>query len=152
MLVELALATLLVLSTVLFHGFGLAMLVRIMRLDDEDKEPEDRRRPDPLSRRGIFMTFIFVIALFVLHGAEIWFYGIVYFLIEAIPDLRTAIYFSSITYATIGYDDHALSEDWALVAAIEGINGILLLGWSTAFFIAVEARLGHHPAHLGNMH
>jgi hypothetical protein len=146
MLVELAVATMLVLCTVLFHGFGLAMLVRVMRLDEEN-EAGDRPRPDPLSPRGIFLTFVFVIALFALHGAEIWFYGVAYYLIEAVPDLRTAIYFSSITYATIGYDDHSMADEWALVAAIEGINGILLLGWSTAFFVAVETRLGHNPAH-----
>ena len=29
----------------------------------------------------------------------------------------------------------------ALNAAIEGINGVLLLGWSTAFFVTVIARL-----------
>ena len=27
-------------------------------------------------------------------------------------------------------------------AAIEGINGILLLGWSTAFFVSLMARMG----------
>ena len=29
-----------------------------------------------------------------------------------------------------------------LGAAIEGINGLLLLGWSTAFFVTIVARLG----------
>jgi hypothetical protein len=53
-----------------------------------------------------------------------------------------AVYFSTITYATIGFSDAELAPPWRLVAAIEGINGILLLGWSTAFFVAVVARLG----------
>lgn len=141
MLVELTIATGLVLITVLIHGLGLALLVRVMRVDGERASPEIR--PDPLSPRGIFYTLIFVMALLLLHGIEIWLYGFAYFFLGAIGDLREAIYFSTITYATIGYDDHALGEQWALIAGIEGINGIILLGWTTAFFIAVETRLGH---------
>jgi hypothetical protein len=52
-----------------------------------------------------------------------------------------AVYFSTITYGAIGYSDAAMAEQWRLVSAIEGINGIILLGWSTAFFITVLARL-----------
>jgi len=46
------------------------------------------------------------------------------------------------TYATIGYGDEGFDRGWILLAAIEGVNGILLLGWSTAFFVTVMARLG----------
>lgn len=35
----------------------------------------------------------------------------------------------------------AEAHRWRLVSAIEGVNGILLLGWSTAFFVTVVARL-----------
>jgi hypothetical protein len=34
-----------------------------------------------------------------------------------------------------------MAESWRLVSAIEGINGIILIGWSTAFFVTVIARL-----------
>lgn len=30
---------------------------------------------------------------------------------------------------------------WRLVSAIEGVNGILSLGWPTAFFVTTVARL-----------
>jgi hypothetical protein len=36
----------------------------------------------------------------------------------------------------------ALDPEWRLVAAIEGVNGIILLGWSTAFFVTGMRRLG----------
>jgi hypothetical protein len=35
-----------------------------------------------------------------------------------------------------------MAQGWRLVSAIEGMNGVLLLGWSTAFFVTVVARLG----------
>lgn len=142
MLAELTISTVLVLVTVLFHGLGLGALSQMLHLGTRR---ERRKHADPLSLRGTAFTLVMVLGLFVLHGIEIWFYAFVYVLLEAIPDLRTAVYFSSITYATIGYDDDPLHQKWALIAAIEGINGILLLGWSTAFFMSVVTRLGHGP-------
>lgn len=146
MLAELTISTVLVLLTVLFHGLGLGALSRVLHLGTQR---ERAQHADPLSVHGIGFTLLIVIGLFVLHGIEIWFYGLVYLLLDAVPDLRTAVYFSSITYATIGYDDEAILDEWALIAAIEGINGILLLGWSTAFFMTVVARLGHKGPRTG---
>jgi len=54
------------------------------------------------------------------------------------------LYFSSITYGTIGYSDSAIALEWRLVAAFEGIAGIILLGWSTAFFVRLLGRIGPH--------
>ena len=83
-----------------------------------------------------------VLALFVLHGVGIWLYAFLYEGLGAVVDLETAVYFSTISYAGIGFDDRYIDPAWRLVAAIEGINGLLLLGWSTAFFVTIVARLG----------
>jgi hypothetical protein len=34
-----------------------------------------------------------------------------------------------------------MAEQWRLVSAIEGINGIIFIGWSTAFFVTLMGRL-----------
>ena len=34
-----------------------------------------------------------------------------------------------------------MAPGWRLVSAIEGINGIILIGWSTAFFVTLIARM-----------
>jgi hypothetical protein len=34
-----------------------------------------------------------------------------------------------------------LPEDWRLVGGIEALTGILMSGWSTAFFFAVVSRM-----------
>ena len=71
-----------------------------------------------------------------------WLYAFLYEGLGAVVDLETAVYFSTISYAGIGFDDRYIAPEWRLVAAIEGINGLLLLGWSTAFFVTIVARLG----------
>lgn len=138
MFAELSLSTAMVIVTVLFHATGLALLSHLLKVESRG---EARLHPNPLTVAGVGFTLALVMGLFVLHGIEIWFYAIVYLLIDAVGDLRTAIYFSTITYGAIGFSDVAMHEDWRLVAAIEGINGILLLGWSTAYFVTVVARV-----------
>lgn len=136
---ELALSTLMVLVTVAIHGVGLILLSKLLRTEAYE---ESIRHVPAFSMRSLFFTQVLVLSLFALHGIEIWLYGFVYVLIGAIPDLATAVYFSTISYAAIGYTDVHIDPDWRLVGAIEGINGLLLLGWSTAFFVAVVTRLG----------
>ncbi len=69
-----------------------------------------------------------MLGLFALHGFEIWLYAALYVALRALPDLETAVYFSIITFSTIGYDDEGMAIAWRLVSAIEGMNGVLLMG------------------------
>lgn len=139
MLMQLSVSTVMVFATVIFHGFGLALLGRALR---GEAQVERMHHIPALSLRTVFFTLCLVVAIFVLHGIEIWVYAALYLMIGAIPTLETSVYFSTISYAGIGFDDRYIDPAWRLVAAIEGINGFLLLGWSTAFFVALVSRLG----------
>lgn len=138
MLAELSLATTMVVTTVIFHAVGLYAVARVLRLEEREEAIEHIH---PMSVRGFSVTLAVILALIALHGMEIWLYAFVYELIGAVEGLRQAVYFSTITYGAIGYDDSAMAEGWRLVSAIEGINGIILIGWSTAFFVTLAARM-----------
>jgi len=139
MLAQFAISTIMVMLTVAIHGAGLIGLTRIMRLEAAEERAEHLVHA---SWRGFAVTLALVMGLFTLHGIEIWLYALLYMAGGAVVGLEHSVYFSTITYATIGYDDHGLATSWRLVAAIEGINGVILLGWSTAFFVTVVGRLG----------
>ncbi len=138
MLAELSLATAMVITTVILHAVGLYTVARLLRLEEHEEAIE---HVHPMSVRGISVTLAVILALIGLHGVEIWLYAFVYDLIGAVEGLRNAVYFSTITYGAIGYDDHAMADRWRLVAAIEGINGVVLIGWSTAFFVTLSGRM-----------
>jgi voltage-gated potassium channel Kch len=57
------------------------------------------------------------------------------------PDIDSALYFSAVTYTTVGYGDLVLPEQWRLVGGIEALTGILMCVWSTAFFFAVVSQI-----------
>ena len=96
--------------------------------------------------------FVLVAAwIVVLHLVEIAAFGIFYAWRGAMPDLTTAVYFSAVTYTTTGYGDLVLPQDWRLVGAIEALTGILMCGWSTAFFLAIVSQL-HQPANVPDSH
>ena len=79
-------------------------------------------------------------AVVLLHLAEIALWAFFYAWRGAMPDLASAFYFSAVTYTTTGYGDLVLAEEWRLVGAVEALTGILMCGWSTAFFVAVVSR------------
>ena len=132
---QLVIATLMVSVTVLVHFIGLSGLLALI----------GRYRPSAGRTRSIMSDAAAILAaafgLFALHGIEIWSYALLYWSTSAIQTFEAALYFSTSTYATIGYGDLVLPANSRLIGAIEGANGIILLGWSTAFFFAVVDRM-----------
>lgn len=138
MFTQLAVATAMVLLTVVTHGFGLTMLSGMLRGEQIE---ESKLNIPPLSLRGLTFTLGVVLGLFALHGVEIWAYAFLFDFVHALPDMEQALYFSTISYAAVGYDNAGVAQAWRIVGAIEGINGVILLGWSTAFFVRFLSRI-----------
>lgn len=126
---------------VVFHGIGLFSLNRAMRTE---AAVERLQKIDPLSPRGAGFTLFIVISIIALHGAEIWAFALAYLVTGAIQGFENALYFSTISYSTVGYNDQHISQDWRLLGAFESILGIILLGWSTAFFFRMLGRIDPH--------
>lgn len=93
---------------------------------------------------ALFNTGVILLAafgLFALHSVEIWTWALVYWWLGVFPDFEHALYFSTSTYVTIGYGDLVLPPGSRILGAIEGASGIILIGWSTAFFFSIVDRL-----------
>lgn len=144
MALELAIATVMVLLTVAMHATGLLLMARVIRHHDQRT---GRVRLNAVSVEAALLTVLIVLGLFVLHGLQIWVYALLFHGLGAVETLRDAIYYSTISYGAIGYGDAEIAEEWKLLGAIEGINGVILLGWSVAFFVTVMARIVPAPHH-----
>jgi voltage-gated potassium channel len=130
LLLQLAVATAMVVLTMLTDLAGLALLLAVLRAHGRSS------RERQLLRQAVVILVV-VLGLFALHTIEIWSYAALYALLNSFQDFEEALYFSTVTYTTIGYGDLTLPKPWRVLGAIEGANGIILLGWSTAFFFAV---------------
>ena len=75
-----------------------------------------------------------------LHLLEILLWAVFYMWQHCLPDMDSAFYFSAVTYTTTGYGDIVLPQAWRMVGAVEALTGILMCGWSTAFFFTVVSR------------
>jgi hypothetical protein len=85
-----------------------------------------------------------VFFLFGLHILQVLIWATTFLLLpypEEIQDFEKAVYFSIVTYTTVGYGDVTLAAPWRLMAGIEALSGILMFGWSTALLIGVVQRL-----------
>ena len=133
MLIQLFLATIMSLFTVVIHLTGLALLVRILR--------SHHRLVRPLMGAPVAILMIATATIFAIHTAEIWLYAILYVLLGAFGNFEVALYFSTVTYSSVGYGDVLLSREWRILGAIEGATGILMIGWSTAFLVSMLGQL-----------
>lgn len=65
-------------------------------------------------------------------------------LLGEFDSLVSALYFSGVTFATLGYGDLVLSQPWRLLSALEAANGILMFGVSTAVMTAAVSDVFKH--------
>ena len=96
-------------------------------------------KKDRLTKRltRISMVSGVVILMFLASVLEVLVWAITYLALNAIQGLEKALYFSTVTFTTLGYGDIVLAEQWRLLASFEAANGIIMFGWSTAIIIAV---------------
>ena len=91
-------------------------------------------------RRSTLVLVNTALVVFILHTIEIIIWASAYQLLLPDHELATfeeAVYFSFVTFTTLGYGDITLSEGWRLLSGIEALNGILLVGWTTAMIFSV---------------
>jgi hypothetical protein len=94
-----------------------------------------RRRPRVLTLIGLVI---------VLHITEIWLFGVGYYVLASEPgfgtiqglqttELRDFVYFSGMTYSTVGFGDVVPVGPIRFMAAIEAIAGLVLIAWSASY-------------------
>ena len=69
---------------------------------------------------------------------------------EQFDSFESAVYFSSVTYTSLGFGDIVLSGSTRLICGIQAMNGILLFGWSTALLFFLVQRFWSEEAGTNN--
>lgn len=133
MILQLLFASAMVLAIVIVHLTGLASLTRVLRL-----------HPRLLHKVWMLpptLPIAATLGIVGIHTVEIWAYAIIYLWVGAFRGFEEALYFSTSTYAAIGYGDVLLPMKWRVFGSIEGAVGIIMFGWSTAYLVSLLRQL-----------
>ncbi|HWY06844.1 MAG TPA: potassium channel family protein [Candidatus Acidoferrales bacterium] len=98
----------------------------------------DVHRLGPL--RSAVLMVRFITAFIVLHIFEILLWAGFYRWL-CFPLWESAFYFSTSSYATVGYGDIVLPQTWRTLGPVESVIGVLMCGLSASFLFAIVARL-----------
>jgi hypothetical protein len=97
-----------------------------------------------------------ILAAFISHTIEVWMYAVAYYFLRdhfGIGGFGGALenhfvdylYFSTATYSSLGYGDIYPTGGLRLVAGIETVAGLVMIGWSASFtYLAMEKFWGLH--------
>ncbi len=132
---QILLGTCIIALTVVVHAVGVIALIRLLR---GKVFPKDRH---PSLFRMVRVLVFTVLALFFVHTIEIWLWALLYVWLGAFEIMEHALYFSTVTFTTLGYGDITLSPRWRLLSSFEAANGVILFGVSTAFVFALIQRM-----------
>jgi hypothetical protein len=86
------------------------------------------------------------------HLVAIATWALVFTLCGEFSQLAEAVYHSGLNYTTLGDSDAVISPSWKLLVPLEGANGMLMFGVSTAMLFAIiqrliETRLGERSSY-----
>ncbi len=138
MLELLLVAVILVAATVVIHAVGTSYWMRLLLHYYTDAKGYFK------PRKALPATIWTAVVLMMLHVVEVVLWAITYLLLipgTQLDSFEKATYFSMVTFTTLGYGDITLADhEWRLLSGVEALNGILLVGWTTAFLFMVVQR------------
>lgn len=92
--------------------------------------------------RHLIGMFVLALAFIVTsHTAQVWLWATVYVLFDVLEDWNSAIYFSLVTYTSLGYGDIVLAPGVRIFAGFAATTGLLGFGISTAYLVALMTRM-----------
>ena len=109
----------------------------------------DSIRPGFWHDSGILLIIIFVLSAG--HVAQISFWAFLFLRIGEFGDFSTAFYHSTVNFATLGYGDIVMSEEWRLLGALQAASGVLLFGLSTGTLFATMTTIFRRTRNIGDL-
>jgi hypothetical protein len=96
-------------------------------------------------RRELWILAISAFIFTILHVCQALIWATCYYLIPNIyvtfDNFGETLYFSLVTFTTLGYGDITIESNWRLLSGFEAINGIIVIGWTTAIMFSLIQKI-----------
>ena len=122
----------LIVVIVIYHVIGLAFINQQIL----------QRSAALTDKRNSMFLFAFVMGIatllvILLHAIEAGVWAFLYWLLGALPDGKSAVLYSLSAMTTYGHENYYLADHWRLMGALEALNGVILVGLTTAFLYSI---------------
>jgi hypothetical protein len=106
--------------------------------------------PEERHVRPRFRVVLVVFACFAAHTIEVWLFAFAYYVFVDVLGLGgfggthqgtviDYVYFSVVTYTSLGFGDVYPIDNVRLISGVEALVGLLMIGWSASFtYLAME--------------
>lgn len=138
MLIHIGLCALLLVLTTTVHAGAMVLAFDGLKL----MHAKRWGRRSILTRMTLLSSLVVVMFLAALLETGLW--ALTYLAVGALSSFGEALYFSMVTFTTLGYGDITLDENWRLLSSFAAANGTLMFGWTTALIMALVHRLYVH--------
>ena len=99
-----------------------------------------QKRIELVLNAGMGMRLLFLTRLMMLlvlgNFVQVMIWAALFVWLGEFNDFHRAVYHSAVNFATLGYGDIVMSEAHKLLGPIQAINGVLMIGVSTATLMA----------------
>ena len=134
MLSNIAIGAILILLTTAVHAGGMSLSLRSI-------SSRSTTAGSGLHQSRVFSVGRVVLIMYLIAIIEVLIWAAAYLAFDMIEGFEKAVYFSAVTFTTLGYGDVVLGGSSRLLSSLEAINGIIMFGWSTAIVIAAVQRV-----------
>jgi len=135
MLQQLCIGTLIISATVMTQVLFISVAMAVL----------NRFGPWLIHPPSMWKTVVALIGvvLWLVAGISVcaWIWASVFLLLDMFEAIEPALYFSIVTFTTLGYGDITLDTPWRLLSGLTAANGLIIFGLNTAFLVEFIFRL-----------
>ena len=129
MLFQILLGSVLILLTTVIHAGGMSVGLRWLKM----MVSRHQELGSFLTRSLVVGAVVLIMFAATIIEAGVW--ATTYISLGVLSGFEEALYFSTVTYTTLGYGDIVLADQWQLLSALQAANGVIMFGWTTAVIV-----------------
>ncbi len=95
----------------------------------------------PFFMKQVIAMIAIVLWLIVGISISAWGWAGTFLYLDAFDTLEPALYFSVVTFTTLGYGDITVGPQWRILTSFAAVNGLIIFGLNTAFLVEFSSRL-----------
>lgn len=123
----------LVAITLMIHGIGMPLTVRVHELF----QPRLERTKSYFI--GVVALVVSSWVIIVVHLLEVLVWSLFFLVHDQFPNFSTSYYFALNEYTTLG-SNYDLKRDWRLLEGLLGMAGLFAFAWSTGVLMTIATR------------